>query len=384
MISKIKKYLPNVLKIIIIDFFNRPILNFYKRNYDKKVLISYITDPFKKNNLAHSNYYEVTSAAKVFDQLGFAVDIIHYNGKIPKLEKYDVIYGFGDVFQSYFESGLVGKKTIYYGTGMHVSHQNTASLNRVKDVYEKKNVWLAKSARFVEKTWTHQTLLVDGIIALGNERCSETYRKYYNGFLKNLPAPFYKTLLAEQVVKNRHALAEKSFLWFGSSGLIHKGLDLCLEYFITRSDLQLHICGNIFSEPDFVNAYKAELFHTSNIHVHGFVRIDSSKFVEILEKCNFLIFPSCSEGGGVSVLTAVGNGGLIPIISEETSVSTGYEIKIEQLNFAGIEKAVLQALALTPVEVVDLQLMNINYVRDNHNQTIYYERLKDLIKEILN
>lgn len=382
--SILRKILPSIFIKLYANFKNRSINNFYNKKADKRVLISYITVPFRNISFSHSNYYEVTTAARIFDELGYVVDVIHYEGEIPNLEIYDVIYGFGDVFKTYFESGLTGIKTIYYGAGMHVCHQNTASLKRIKDVYQKKGVWLAKSARFVEKTWTHQTLLVDGIIALGNDECKNTYRKYFDGLIKDLPAPFFKTLNGTSVIKNKTVCANKSFLWFGSAGLVHKGLDLCLEYFVTRPDLNLHICANIESEPDFVSAYENELLHTPNIHNHGFVKIDSSDFREILTSCSFAIFPSCSEGGSPSVLTVIGNGGLIPLISKETSVSTGYEIKINQLSFLGIAQAVQAAENLSPEEIFDLQVKNLNYVQDNHNQEIYYVRLKDAIKEILN
>ena len=48
------------------------------------------------------------------------------------------------------------------------------------------------------------------------------------------------------------------------------------------------------------------------------------KFEEILLSCSFAIFPSCSEGGCPSTLTVIGNGGLIPIITKETTIETGY------------------------------------------------------------
>lgn len=381
--ERLKFFLPSFVISIYLKYINRRVVNVYSKNFNKRVLISYVTSPFRYHNNSHSNNYEVTAAAKIFDELGYVVDVFHYESKMPDLKKYNVIYGFGDVFQKYFESGMNRKKTILYATGMHVCFQNTVTLKRVKDIYEKKGVWLANSARFVEKTWTHQTTLVDGIIAVGNECCADTYRNNYDGKIFSLPAPFFKTVDPLDILFHRGSEANNSYLWFGNNGLVHKGLDLCLEYFRTRPDLNLHVCGNIKSELLFEQTYKTELYELPNIHLYGFINLDSFEFKEVLKKCSFVIFPSCSEGGGVSVLTAIGNGALIPLITKETSVSTGYEIVISDLTINAIQKAVENSQKLTTEEISKLQKLNFSYVLKEHSQEVYYTRLKSAIQNIL-
>ena len=379
----LRKLVFRIARCLNIIFYERPLTNVFNKDFKRAVLISYITVPFRKPTLSHSNSYEVLAAARVFDDLGYIVDVISYNTLPKELEKYDVIYGFGDVFRAYFESGLNNKTTIYYATGFHVCHQNTSSLNRIRDVYNKKGVWIGKSARFVEKTWSHQTTLVDGIIALGNELCAESYKKYYDGKIFSLPAPFFCTLDGNKILSIRNNHSKQSYFWFGSSGLVHKGLDICLDFFRSRPDLTLHICGNIEHENQFEDVYRHELYELPNIHVHGFVKIDSAKFEHILKQCSFVIFPSCSEGGGVSVLTAIGNGALIPIITKESSISTGYEILIEEISIQGIARAVEYSESLELEQLLNLQYANLQYVLKEHNQTIYYERLKKIIEEII-
>lgn len=358
--------------------------NVFNSDYSSKALLSYITLPFVKQSYNHTNYFEAISLARVLNDLGYVVDVIEYT-KIgfKNLDNYDVIIGFGEVFQHYFENHNKPIKTIYYGTGMHVCHQNTATLNRLKDVYLKKGVWLTESARYVEKTWSYQTTLVDGIVALGNESCASTYRKHYKGKIFSIPAPCYVTQNAMEILKKRAVTANKSFLWFGSVGLVHKGLDLLLEYFSKNNELQLHICGNLDSEKKFVAAYKEELYKNKNIHIHGFIDIDSAKFKKILESCSFIIFPSCSEGGCPSVITTIMNGALIPIVSKETSISTGNEIVIESLDIIGITEVVNKVMAFTPQEIISLQLKNYYYVLKNNNKENYYHELKTSIEQIL-
>ena len=76
--NRIKKYLPNFLKKIILSYLNKSIQNFYKTSYRQTALLSYIVMPFKKSSLSHTNYYEVQSWAKILSELGYNVDIIHY------------------------------------------------------------------------------------------------------------------------------------------------------------------------------------------------------------------------------------------------------------------------------------------------------------------
>ena len=83
---------------------------------------------------------------------------------------------------------------------------------------------------------------------------------------------------------------------------------LVLDYFSNRSDLTLHVCGPIENEKEFVEIYKKELYFSDHIKTHGFIDLGSKKFEDILASCSFVIFPSCSEGGCPSVITAIGNG----------------------------------------------------------------------------
>jgi len=165
--------------------------------------------------------------------------------------------------------------------------------------------------------------------------------------------------------------------------LDYKHLDNEVDYFSKNQDLTLHICGPIAKEKDFVKVYKKELFQTRNILNHDFINIEEKKFSEILELCSFVILPSCSEGGAPSVLTAIGNGGLIPIITKETAISTGYEIIINTLDEAGIENAVNRAISLNKSEVVNLSKKNLNFVLQHHSQDNYKNNLRLAIENIL-
>jgi len=381
---KIKKVLKSRLQLLRLKYLYRPIKNYYKTDYTKKALLSYIVAPFRKESLAHTNGFEATTWAKILNKYGYQVDIIQYNAFPKKLDitQYDLLCGFGDAFEVFFHTPDAKAKTIMYATGMHICHQNNLTLKRVKDVYLKKGVWLGSSSRYIEKSWIFHSAFTDATVVLGNEVCMDSYKKYIDN-VHRLNAPFFNVLDYDYIIDHKADNCQNHFLWFGSSGVIHRGLDLLLDYFSGRNDIVLHICGNVKQEEAFSKAYHRELFHTKNIVYHGFVNIASDKFETILQQCGFVIYPSCSEGGSPSVLTCVGNGGLIPVITKETTVNTGHEIWIDGFSTKSIEKAVDQALSIKKDNLKELMMKNAITVNKKNNIDVYRESLEKILSDII-
>ena len=348
-----------IKQIIKQNIIKAPIANYFNDNYLQNVLISYITKPFRQGiNTAHTNSAEVLEIAQVFRSLGFNVDIADYDyeGYID-YKKYDTIFGFGDPLVNSFKFNTSQSTTrIYYGTGMHISVQNQNSTKRIEEVKNKKGVWIPESGRIVEKAWTQQTTNVNAMILLGNEEVKKTYQKSFDKDIYLLSPSIYKQLDYKKVLEDKNfEEAKNNYLWFGNSGLIHKGLDLVLDVFKTLPHLHLHVCGPIENELKFKKAYYDELYNTVNIHTYGFVKIDTSLFKEILNKCAFIIFPSCSEGGGASVLNVCGNGGLIPIVTKEVSIDIdSFGLLIDSLEQSSVMKAIEDSQKLSINELMTL------------------------------
>jgi glycosyltransferase involved in cell wall biosynthesis len=366
--------------------FRSPIINYYRTSYSRNALVSYITDSFRnKINLSHTNLFESMEIGKAINEAGFNVDIADYDYEgIIDYSRYDLIFGFGEpLINSFYKRG---KKiiTVYYGTGMHINTQNNNTLNRVTEVFNKTGVWLPGSGRIVDKSWSIQTMLVDAMILLGNEEVTKTYSHYFKGKIYNIPASIYKITNYEEIIASKDFNNAKThFLWFGSSGMIHKGLDLLLEIFSKREDIHLHICGPLEGEPEFKQTYNNELLKTINIHYHGFVSLNSSLFKELLQKCAFVVFPSCSEGGSPSVLNVCGNGGLIPLLSKEASIDTGdFGFVFDKINIESIQFTVNQALHLTDKEIKERSIKCYEVISKKHSQTNYASELRKCINEI--
>src|SRR5689334_1142432 len=84
----------------------KPIINVYDTNYDKKVLIAYIMAPFRSaNEFFHQNYLTAYLIAESFSELGYNVDVIEFHGNFDlDYDSYAVIFGFGPNFERSFYS----------------------------------------------------------------------------------------------------------------------------------------------------------------------------------------------------------------------------------------------------------------------------------------
>lgn len=377
------------IKLIIKhNILKTPVINFFKDNFSQNVLISYITKPFREGiDIIHTNSAEVLEIAQVFRSLGFNVDIADYDyeGYID-YKKYNTIFGFGDPLVNSFKFNSIQSTTrIYYGTGMHISIQNQNSTKRIEAVKNKKGIWIPESGRIVEKAWTQQTTNVDAMIVLGNDEVKKSYQKYFEKNIYLLSPSIYKQLDYKKVLEDKHfEEAKNNYLWFGSSGLIHKGLDLVLDAFKTLPDLHLHVCGPIENEPKFKKAYYDELYNKVNIHTYGFIKIDTLLFKEILNKCAFIIFPSCSEGGGASVLNVCVNGGLIPIVTKEASIDIdGFGLLINSFELSSVKMAIEDSQKLSQDELKTLSELTGKKISE-YSLGNYSKLLKTHLSSIFN
>src|ERR1035437_770070 len=215
--------LQNIIYALTIEFksaskiiFRPPIINYFRTSYPQNALVSYITDPFRNEiSFNHTNSFESIEIGKAINEAGFNVDIADYDyeGRID-YSRYDLIFGFGEpLINSFYKRG---KKliTVYYGTGMHLNTQNANTLNRIKEVFDKKGVWLPGSGRIVDKSWSIQTTLVDAMVLLGNEEVTKTYSPFFKGKIFNIPASFYNVTNYEEIISSKDFNKSKThFLW---------------------------------------------------------------------------------------------------------------------------------------------------------------------------
>jgi hypothetical protein len=340
-------------------------------------LISYILKPFLKGvGYEHSNQIEALKIAEIFNELGYIVDIYDFNYPYEIKQTYDLYFGIGALFEKLVMQRKIDKKYIFYATGAYFGWANSAEIERIANLYKRKNV-LVEPKRLVKKPTYFASQLSDAIITIGNDWTVSTY--IYSKM------PIYKVPVSVYNIKWKNSIKRdfnnyrKNFLWFGSSGLVHKGLDLCLEVFRDLPDYNLYICGP--KEKDFFEIYRDEL-NLPNIHYLGFMDINSDDFRKIVEKCVFSIFPSCSEGQSGSVLTTMSTG-LIPLITRYSGVDIDNKGFYIEADIDKIKNKVLEVSKIDVKELEELSFKNREYVKNFHSIENFKQKMKENLINIL-
>lgn len=366
--------------------------NVFKRHYDRRVLVSYIIAPFVTGlSDRHTNLIECYTACKIFDELGFVVDVIDYNqyDKSIDYKSYDVIYGFGESFERLFHweeyPDFVDKiKKIIYGTGCDTVFSNKISLKRVADFYRNENILCLSSARLAPLTWRCQIVFADLVIALGNKFVCDTY-KVYNVHRVEPIEIFFKNYVPVDLNRKDFVVAKHNFLWWGSNGALHKGLDLVIKLFSKRQDINIFVCG-YYPEYPF-NNYLIEVINRSpNIANLGFIEVGSDQHKFLLSNCIATILPSASEGGAPGIVSSCGNAGLIPIITENCGLDLPHQVQqfvLNDLSVSCLEEKIDLLLSLGDDEIKSISQGVQSFFQKKHAFEQYEDKLKNYILSVL-
>jgi galactitol-specific phosphotransferase system IIB component len=382
MIDRIKKITPVRLKEFYRDILGYSFIrNHFQSDYKRKVLISYINRPFySKHSFAHTNFHEAVAIADVFDSLEYKVDLIEYTKLRPFLpESYDVIFGLGESVEFALRHRAGNNKNpfvIWHGTGANPFFSNPLTIRRLKNAYDHFGALMFESTRFLDKVYPLSYVFSDLIILYGNEFTKRTYLEHTYSPIETIgPTSYFNHFQLE-----KKAMAKENYLWFGSAGVIHKGLDLLIDFFEKRPDLSLHICGDVEKEVKFHNAYARHLYKLPNIKYHGFLDVMSNRFRSLMETCAFAILPSCSEGIATSVVTTMANGGLIPIVTRNTGIDhNGCGISIDEISLEGIEQAIIKSQELTLEEIK----IRSNQIQEHALENFSIDNFKKKLTNIL-
>jgi glycosyltransferase involved in cell wall biosynthesis len=322
----------------------------------------------------HTNYWQSLEMARALTELGYTVDVIDYRNSVflPEHE-YSV---FVDVRHNMERlAGRVGKDClkIFHIDTAHLLANNAGEANRLMGLLGRRGISLP--ARRYEPP-NRGIEFAD--CATGNVGAFslDTFR-YAGKEVHPLPAPVAH---AFDFPKDKDWDAcRKRFMWLGSGGLVHKGLDLVLEAFAEMPDCHLTVCAPIDQEPDFKKAYHKELFETPNIETAGFIEIGGPEFRRITSQCAALVYPSSSEGLSTSTVECM-HAGLLPVITYETSVPVNdFGFEIDPVTPERIREIVRSVSELSPDELRRRCGLAWRFARENHSR----ERFSEVYRKVL-
>ena len=323
MIRNLKIKVSNRLWRIVKDFFyyqrtdEFPFvlnINFKETSVQKKALVCYQTNcyfkPLDSTDQRRTQPFEIISIINSFIESNYVIDLIDCSeSRIPPAilkKKYDLIFGFGD--SHYIMTNLNPEaRSVLYMTENTPEFSYREEKKRLDYYYERhgRRHKIIRSGMFykkhhLEKTYSY--VITMGETELLKEKYPEPFSIFPTGLINSQFTFGFKN----------HEITRKNFLWFGSLGAIHKGLDLLIDVFKEKDDIVLHICGLSDFERKLLKVPASE-----NIVNHGYVFVSSDNFLKLVQTCSFIILPSCSEGCSTSVLTGMLHG-LIPVVMKDS------------------------------------------------------------------
>jgi glycosyltransferase involved in cell wall biosynthesis len=347
-------------------------------------LISYNLDPFLAKSTEavcnkHTHHWETVEMVRILLDLGYCVDVITlFNDLFIPKKKYSIAIDSRHNLERL--APLLDRDCIrvLYADTAHIIFHNAAECNRLYALQQRRGITL-RNNRF--ELPNKGVEYADCTIVLGNEFTINTF--------KYARKPIYRVPISTTEIypfpeEKDFATCCQRFLWFGSNGAVHKGLDLVLEAFAEMPDCHLTICGPVSKELDFEKAFYKELYHTPNIHTYGWIDVSSSDFVKIANSCLGIIYPSCSEGGGGCVITCM-HAGLIPIVTYEASVDVrdDYGVILKEASIAEIKKEIQKISSLPPADLKAMARRSWEFVRANHTREKYSQEYRRVITEII-
>jgi len=347
------------------------------------VLLAYVIDPFllKDNEpipSSHTHFWESIQIAETFLGLGYSVDVISFRNKkfIPKRE-YSMFVSARTNFEKVAKSLNKDCIGIVHLDTSHWLFNNYASYRRCIAAQRRRGASLT-SFKLLEP---NRAIECAGFATmLGNNFTIGTY-SFANK--KILPVPVPACTTYQWTEDKDYKFCRNRFIWLGSSGLVHKGLDLALEAFAEMPDCHLTVCGPIKADKDFERIYYKELYETPNIHTVGWIDIQGPEFLDVIRNSMGLVYPSCAEGQSGAVVTCL-QAGLIPIISQESGVDiSDFGIILRNCTIDEIKGSVRKVSALSVKELAMKARQSWEYARKYHTRENFSREYTEAIKRII-
>ena len=348
-----------------------------------RVLFSYILDPFLLADPAlipysHTHFWESYTIARIWSELGFELDCVSWvnRGFVPR-QAYDIVIDVRENL-SRWAPLLPGALKVQHLDTSHYSFNNRAQQQRLDALARRRGVVLQSNKMLP----VHQGLeLADVGVVLGNRFTQSTYAFAGKPLLHvpvSVPFPY------NEVEGKNFDAVRRRYLWFGSGGLVHKGLDLVLEAFAGLPDHELVVCGPIRRERDFERTYFRELYQTPNIRTLGWVDVAPASFLELAGSCLGLVYPSCAEGGGSSIYTCM-HAGLLPVVDVEASVDVepSWGVLLKAVDPAAIRAAVRVLSSRPAAELAAMSRVAREQARRTSSKEIFIQAYRRAAESLL-
>lgn len=345
--------------------------------------------------VTHTHYWETRQIVRTFLDLGYRVDVVHWtNDAFVPRKPYDVALDVRRLLPLWDPHLPRECVRIFHGETSHAAFNDRAAARRHRELEERRGADLPfRKAIGGAPSFD----LADAATILGDETTVGTYRDVRDD-LPIVPVTISAPTTYERFGRDfgdGQESCRRRYLWLGSEGLVHKGLDLVLEAFAAMPDFHLTVCGPISRERAFERVYWKELFETPNIDTAGWIDVTSEEFERLASRTLGLVYPSAAEGQCGSVVTCL-HAGLVPVVSDRTGVPIDESFGVvvpEPLEAPGTEaaenrvesirRAVRELSERGGQELQSMSDAARRYARENHTKETFARVYREAIEEIL-
>lgn len=358
---------------------SQAIINLYNTSYEKHVLVSYITAPFKTaNGFRHQNYLTSHVIAEAFSEMGYNVDVYDYLEEFDiDYDKYAVIFGFGKPYERSFYHTNRAIPRAYFVTGSHHYLNNERSLKSVREFYALTGLWLPKEG-LVLKECSYYTLFdSDFAIILAHgyvfKHFEETFKKQTYSLNNNILNAFSDLPRKTKISRN------KNFLYLIGGSPVNKGLHFLLEIAKLRSDLNFVIIINYLG--DIFREYYKDALAMSNVSLHVNIPMNSDEMRNAVRSCSYSISPSYIDGlpgGTIEPMSA----GLLPVVSRYCGFpAQDFIFEIDELSVDGLHRSINRVLNLDDQEYVDYSNAVKDYACEKYSPKEVKKELTHILRQ---
>jgi glycosyltransferase involved in cell wall biosynthesis len=310
-----------------------PVVTVHPRGTPRgRAVLSYHTDPWihpaTRDRHYHTNRWECGLFGDTLVEAGYRLDVVEFDNAYYRPPA-DCAYliDLERNLARFADCVPAACVKIQHASTTHWLHWNQAELRRLAGIRDRRGVVL-QPRRQIPFNLTTET--ADHLIYVGNPFTAETFA-FARKPLHRIPISTVVTM--DWPAHKNFDQVRGNFLWMGSVGLAHKGLDLALEAFARMPELHLTVAGGIELDQDFKAAFHRELYATPNIHTIGWADVVSPEFGVLLDRHVGVVYPSAAEGGAGAVICCM-HGGLIPIVTREASIDVqdfGFETRSDAI-----------------------------------------------------
>ena len=340
------------------------------------VLVAYLPDVFYHQNdisyiNAHQNKREALSMIPILNKLGYNVYVRHYeySGEIPNYN-FQIIFGHPPLIERAAEQ-FPKAKMVMYATGCLYTHQNKQEIE-ITNAINKRYGFSIPYVRLVKPYNCHITS--NKILLIGSKYTIETFPANTHSKITTIHQSSQTIRTLTPIIYSN----ENDFLFIGSCGNLLKGVSFIVDYFSTHPTKTIHIIGPI---EDYLESIRETL--PPNIILHGWLDINSDKYLSIISKCNFIIYPSGSEGAPGSVINAMYNG-IIPIVTRWSAFDeiSDYGFLMEGWDVKSIANGVNWSDSLDRDEVLYRKRKCAEFAKHTYNLATFSEEFEKFFRNI--